>query len=57
MSPEERIVAQGCRNQVVLCNCSEISGKCKEPRRIKGTPGSFRRPLEKRDREKQEWAE
>lgn len=40
------------RSEVVLCNCSEIRGKCKEPRRIKDTPGSFRSPLEKRDRER-----
>ena len=40
------------RSEVVLCNCSEIRGKCKELRRIKDTPGSVRRPLEKRDRER-----
>lgn len=36
----------------MLCKCSEIRGKCKEPRRIKETPGSFRRLIEKRARER-----
>lgn len=51
MSQSREWWPKGCQERSGLCNCSEIRGKCKEPR-IKETPGSFRRHIEKRDRER-----
>lgn len=58
VSPNEENGGPGAvRSEVLLCNCSEIRGKCKEPRRIKDTPGSFRSPLERTLRENWGWEE
>lgn len=51
-------VPSAAGNAVMLWKGPEIRGKCKEPkswRRIKETPGGFRRPSEKRDRERSVW--
>lgn len=52
MSPNENGGPGAVRSEVLLCNCSEIRGKCKkEPRRIKDTQEA----LESLRRETEKW--